>query len=147
MPLYGTELQRFASIFFKNLDDNLIFKYNKFDIIDIKRTEKRLDEKIKYLDEIWMEMIYEGEYAEYYDKFAKENNEEELLKESDYILFDLDEYHIDIANGNYRTWIYEKEVADIKIKLKKTKIEIQNDINDLNIRAGIIIAFLRDYKE
>lgn len=91
-----------------------------------------------------MEMIYKGEYAEYYDKFAKENNEEELLKESDYILFDLDEYHIDIANGNYRIWIYEKEVADIKIKLKNTKIEIQNDIN---IRAGIIIAFLRDYKE
>lgn len=147
MPLYGTELQRFASIFFENLDDNVIFKYNKFDIIDIKRTEKRLDEKIKYFDEIWMEMIYEGEYAEYYDKFAKENNEEELLKESDYILFDLDEYHIDIGNGNYRTWIYEKEVADIKIKLKKIKKTIQNDINDSNIKAAIAIAFLRDYKE
>tara|TARA_B110001450_G_scaffold27862_1_gene24353 strand:+ start:56 stop:499 length:444 start_codon:yes stop_codon:yes gene_type:complete len=147
MPLYGTELQRFASIFFENLDENVIFKYNKFDIIDIKRTEKRLDEKIKYFDEIWMEMIYEGEYVGYYDKFAKENNEEELLKESDYILFDLDEYHIDIGNGNYRTWIYEKEVADIKIKLKKIKKTIQDDINDSNIKAAIAIAFLRDYKE
>tara|TARA_B110000444_G_C18716756_1_gene536441 strand:+ start:475 stop:918 length:444 start_codon:yes stop_codon:yes gene_type:complete len=147
MPLYGTELQRFASIFFENLDDNLIFKYNEYDIIDIKKTEKRLDEKIKYLDEIWMEMMYEGEYAEYYDKFAKENKEEELLKESDYILFDLDEYYIDIANGNNRTWIYEKEVANVRIELKKTKEKIQNDINNSNIRVGIAIALLRDYKE
>ena len=147
MPLYGSELQRFASIFFEDLDQNLIFKYDKEDIIDINKTEERLDEIIKYLDEIWMEMMYEGEYAEYYDKFAKENNEEELLKESDYIIFDLDEYHIDIANGNNRTWIYEKEVANVRIELKKTKEKIQNDINNSNIRVGIAIALLRDYKE
>ncbi len=147
MPLYGSELQRFASIFFEDLDQNLIFKYDKEDIIDINKTEERLDEIIKFIDEIWMEMMYEGEYAEYYDKFAKENNEEELLKESDYVIFDLDEYHIDIVNGNIRYWIYEKELADVKIKLKKAKKDILNDINNLNIRAGIVIAFLRDYKE
>ena len=147
MPLYGSELQRFACNFFEDLDKNLIFKYNEEDIIDIKKTEKRLDEIIKYIDEIMMEMMYEGEYAEYYDKFAKENNEEELLKESEYVIFDLDEYDIELANGNYRTWLYEKEVAYIKIKLKKAKKDIQNDINNLNIKSGIAIAFLRDYKE
>ena len=147
MPLYGTTEQRFASIFFENLEENLIFKYDENYIIDIIKTEKRLDEIIKFIDEIWLDMMYEGEYAEYYDKFAKENNEEELLKESDYVIFDLDEYHIDIANGNIRYWIYEKELADVKIKLKKAKKDILNDINNLNIRAGIVIAFLRDYKE
>ena len=147
MPLYGTELQRFASIFFEDLDQNLIFKYDKEDIIDINKTEERLDEIIKFIDEIWMEMMYEGKYVEYYDKFAKENNEEELLKESDYVIFDLDEYHIDIANGNIRNWIYEKELADIKIKLNEKKRDIQNDINKLNIRVGVTIALLRDYKE
>ena len=53
-------------------------------------------------------MMYEGEYAEYYDRFAKNNNEEELLKESDYVIFSLDEYRILLENGNYRTWVYEK---------------------------------------
>lgn len=147
MPIHGSELQRFAYNFFEDLDKNLIFKYNEEDIIDIKKTEKRLDEIIKFIYEILMEMMYEGEYAKYYDKFAKENNEEELLKESDYIIFDLDEYNIELANGNYRPWLYEKEVVDIKIKLKKTKKEIQNHINNFNIRSGIAIAFLRDYKE
>tara|TARA_Y100000389_G_C17392976_1_gene480947 strand:- start:819 stop:1262 length:444 start_codon:yes stop_codon:yes gene_type:complete len=147
MPLYGTPEQRFASIFFENLEENLIFKYDENYIIDIIKTEKRLDEIIKFIDEIWLDMMYEGEYAEYYDKFAKENNEEELLKESDYVIFDLDEYHIDIANGNIRNWIYEKELADIKIKLNEKKRDIQNDINKLNIRVGVTIALLRDYKE
>lgn len=144
MPLYGSELQRFACNFFEDLDKNLIFKYNEEDIIDIKKTEKRLDEIIKFIDEIMMKMMYEGEHAEYYDKFAKENNEEELLKESDYVIFDLDEYDIELANGNYRTWLYEKELVDIKIKLKKTKIDIQNDINKSNIRVGVSIALLRE---
>ena len=52
MPLYGSELQRFASIFFEDLDQNLIFKYDKEDIIDINKTEERLDEIIKFIDEI-----------------------------------------------------------------------------------------------
>ena len=147
MPLYGTPEQRFASIFFENLEENLIFKYDENDIIDIIKTEKRLDEIIKLIDEIWLDMMYEGEYAEYYDKFAKENNEEELLKESDYVIFDLDEYYIDIANGNIRNWIYEKELADIKFKLNEKKRDIQNDIKKLNIRVGVTIALLRDYKE
>ena len=126
MSLYeGKHLQFFASTFFKNLEDNLNFKYNEDDIIDIKNTEKRLDKIIKLIDEIWLDMMYEGKNAKYYDKFAKENNEEELLKESDYIVFDLDEYYIDIVNGNVRNWIYEKELSDIKIKLNEKKKGIQ----------------------
>ena len=147
MPLYGSELQQNAYTFFEDLDNNLIFKYNINDIIDIEKTEKKLDEIIKFIDEIWIDMMYEGENAEYYDKFAKENNEEELLKESDYVIFDLDEYNIKLTNGNYRRWIYEKELADVKIKLKKIKKEIQNHINNYNIRAGVYIALSRDYKE
>jgi tetrahydromethanopterin S-methyltransferase subunit G len=147
MPLYGSYLQRFAHNFFENLDENLIFNYNEEDIIDIKKTEKRLDEIIKLIDEIMMEMMYEGKYAEYYDKFAKENNEENLLKESGYIMFDLDEYYIELENGNYRPWLYEKEINDVRIKLKKTKKKIENHINSFNIRAGISLALIRNYKE
>jgi len=95
MPLYDEiELQRECYLFFKDLEENLKFKYNKDDIVDIQKVEKELDKIMKFIDEVWMEMMYEGEYSEYYDNFAKDNNEEELLQESDYVLLDIDEYTI-----------------------------------------------------
>ena len=87
-------------------------------------------------------MMYEGEYAEYYDRFAKNNNEEELLKESDYVIFSLDEYRILLENGNYRTWVYEKELYDIRNILEEKKKNIENDINEFNINAGVALALL-----
>lgn len=110
MPLYGTHLQRDCFLFFENLEENLKFNYNKNDIISIEKTKESLDKTIKLFDEIWIDMIYEGEFANFYDKFVKDNNEEELLKESDYVIFSLDEYSIELTNGNYRTWVYEKEL-------------------------------------
>ena len=95
MPLYGTRTQMKCSRFFNNLEENLKFEYNKNDIIDIQKIKKELDETIKFIDEVWLDMMYEGEHSKYYDKFAKDNNEEELMNESDYVLFDLDEYSIE----------------------------------------------------
>ena len=141
MSLYGTRIQYECFHFFENLEENLKFSYNKDDFTDIQKTKKKIDETIKLFDEIWIDMMYEGEYAEYYDRFAKNNNEEELLKESDYVIFSLDEYRILLENGNYRTWVYEKELYDIRNILKEKKKNIENDINEFNIRAGVTEHF------
>jgi len=133
MPLYGTQLQYEASLFFENLEDNLTFIYNKKDINDMITAMKKLEKTISFIEELWHDMMYQGKFSEYYDKFAKENNEEELLYESDYITFDLDEYYIDIPNGNTRSWIYEKELSDVKTKLNETKKELENNINNYYI--------------
>ena len=137
MSLYGTRIQYECFHFFENLEENLKFSYNKNDITDIEKTKKELEQTIKLFDEIWIDMMYEGDNAEYYDRFAKNNNEEELLKESDYVIFSLDEYRILLANGNYRTWVYEKELYDIRNILKERKKNIENDINEFNIRTGV----------
>lgn len=142
MPLRGSYLQRDCYLFFNNLEENLKFEYNKNDIIDIKKTKEKIDKSIKLIDEIWIDMMYEGEYAEFYDKFAKDNNEEELLNESDYVLFDLDEYAIKLPNGNCRYWIYEQELENVKNILIEKKKNIENDINELNINAGVALALL-----
>jgi hypothetical protein len=142
MPLYESDHQRECYLFFKDLEENIKFKYNKEDITDIQKVEKELDKTMKFIDEAWMEMMYEGKHSEYYDNFAKDNNEEDLLRESDYVLFDLDEYKIKLPNGNYRYWIYEKELYDIKNILKEKKQIIENHIKEFNIRAGVTLALL-----
>lgn len=70
-------------------------------------------------------MMYEGEYSDYYDKFAKDNNEENLLYENDYVLFNLDEYTIELPNDNYRYWIYEKELSDVKDILREKNKQLK----------------------
>lgn len=142
MPLYGTSTQLNCSRFFNDLEENLKFEYSKDDIIDIQKVKKELDETIKFIDEAWLEMMYEGEYSDYYDKFAKDNNEENLLYESDYVLFNLDEYTIELPNDNYRYWIYEKELSDVKDILREKKQTIENYINEFNVRAGVTLALL-----
>lgn len=142
MPLYGTSTQLNCSRFFNDLEENLKFEYNKDDIADIQKVKKELDETIKFIDEAWLEMMYEGEYSDYYDKFAKDNNEENLLYESDYVLFNLDEYTIELPNDNYRYWIYEKELSDVKDILREKKQTIENYINEFNVRAGVTLALL-----
>lgn len=142
MPLYGTSTQLNCSRFFNDLEENLKFEYSKYNIIDIQKVKKELDETIKFIDEAWSEMMYEGEYSDYYDKFAKDNNEENLLYESDYVLFNLDEYTIELPNDNYRYWIYEKELSDVKDILREKKQTIENYINEFNVRAGVTLALL-----
>ena len=142
MPLYGTSTQLNCSRFFNDLEENLKFEYSKYNIIDIQKVKKELDETIKFIDEAWLEMMYEGEYSDYYDKFAKDNNEENLLYESDYVLFNLDEYIIELPNDNYRYWIYEKELSDVKDILREKKQTIENYINEFNVRAGVTLALL-----
>ena len=142
MPLYGTRTQIESNRFFNDLKENLKFEYSKDDIIDIQKVKKELDETIKFIVEAWMEMMYEGEYSDYYDKFAKDNNEENLLYENDYVLFNLDEYTIELPNDNYRYWIYEKELSDVKDILREKKQTIENYINEFNARAGVTLAFL-----
>lgn len=142
MPLYGTHLQHKCCCFFYDLEENLKFEYNKDDITDIQKVKKDLNETIKFIDEAWLDMMYEGENSEYYNKLAKDNNEEKLLYESDYVLFDLDEYKIELPNGNYRYWIYEKELFDVKDILREKKQTIENYINEFNVRAGVTLALL-----
>ena len=88
--------------------------------------------------------MYEGENSDYYNKFAKDNSEEELLQVSGYVLFDLDEYYIELSNGNYRNWVYEVELFDIRKKLKAKICEIEDIINTYNINAGVALALLRN---
>lgn len=144
MPLYGTYLQRDCYRFFENLEENLEFTYNKDDISDVQKTKEKIEKNIKLFDEVWLDMMYEGEHSDYYDKFAKDNNEEKLLQASDYVLFDLDEYYIELPNGNYRSWIYEVELFDIRKKLKAKQCEIEDIINTFNVNAGITLALLRN---
>jgi hypothetical protein len=142
MPLHGSYLQRDCYLFFNNLEKNLEFKYNKNDIIDIEKTKEKIEKNLSLIKEAYMEMTYEGEYSNYYDNFAKENKEEELLNKSKYVLFDLDEYAIKLSNGNYRYWIYENEleyVIDILIEKKKN---IEKELNNINVNAGVALALL-----
>ena len=109
---------------------------------DIQKVKKELDKTMNFINEAWMDMMYEGKNSEYYDKFAKDNNEEDLLRESDYVLLDLDEYSIELPNGNYRYWIYEKELSDVIDILREKKLTIQNHISEFNVRAGVTLALL-----
>ena len=142
MPLYGSYLQRDCYHFFNNLKENLKFKYNKNDMIDIEKTKKNIEKTIILIDKARMEMMYEGKYSDYYNQFAIDNKEEELLNESDYVLFDLDEYAIKLPNGNCRYWIYEQELQNVKNILIEKKKNIENDINELNINAGVALALM-----
>lgn len=142
MPLYGSYLQRDCYRFFNNLKENLKFKYNKNDMIDIEKTKKNIEKTIILIDKARMEMMYEGKYSDYYNQFAIDNKEEELLNESDYVLFDLDEYAIKLPNGNCRYWIYEQELQNVKNILIEKKKNIENDINELNINAGVALALM-----
>lgn len=144
MPMYGSYLQRDCYRFFENLEENLEFTYNKDDISDVRKTKEKIEKNIKLFNEAWMDMMYEGEYSEYYDKFAKDNNEEKLLQASDYVLFDLDEYYIELPNGNYRSWVYEVELFDIRKKLNAKKCEIEDIINTFDVNAGVALALLRN---
>lgn len=144
MPMYGSYLQCYCFQFFENLEDNIEFTYNKDDFCDVQKTKEKIEKNIKLFEEVWIDMMYEGENSDYYNKFAKDNSEEELLQVSDYVLFDLDEYYIQLANGNYRNWLYECELSDVRKKLKLKKTEIEISINEYNIRAGVAIALLRN---
>lgn len=142
MPMYGTYLQRDCYNFFNDLEDNLIFEYDKEDIQDILNAKKKIDDVYNIMKDAWMEMTYEGKQAKYYDDFARDNNEKELLEESGYVLFDLDEYPIKLPNGNLRYWIYEKELYDVRLILRKKKKIIENHINEINVKAGVALALL-----
>ena len=95
MPMYGSYLQRDCYRFFENLEENLEFTYNKDDLCDVQKTKEKIEKNIKLFEEVWIDMMYEGENSDYYNKFAKDNSEEELLQVSGYVLFDLDEYYIE----------------------------------------------------
>ena len=142
MPLHGTYLQRDCFNFFNDLEGNLIFEYDKEDIQDILNAKKKIDDIDNIIKDARMEMMYEGENSKYYDDFARDNNEKELLEESGYVLFDLDEYPIKLPNGNHRYWIYEKELYDVSLILRKKRKIIENHINEINVKAGVALALL-----
>ena len=49
---------------------------------------------------------------------------------------------IELANGNYRTWVYETELYNIRNILKEKRKNIENDINEFNINTGVALALL-----
>lgn len=144
MPMYGSHLQYHTADFFNNLDENLELSYDKNNICDIQKAISKIESIQIFIEEILVEIEYCGEFASHYDNFASKYGETDILKESNYMTFDLDEYTVDTLSGNHtRTWIYNSELSLIKDKLCKKKLNIETHITTFDVRAAIALALLK----
>ena len=145
MPLYGSHLQRKVADIFNNLDEKLEVTYDENNIYELQQSIAKIDTMQKIISEAWMDMEYCGENAQFYDNFASEYGETLLLKESNYITFDLDEYSVDTISGDSheRTWIYESELSLIKDKMQEKRNIMDDHITQLDVRAAIALALLK----
>jgi|TARA_Y100000389_G_scaffold188508_1_gene211170 hypothetical protein len=145
MPLYGSYLQRSVADIFNNLEETLDLTYDENNISELQQSISKIDAIQKIIREAWMEMEYCGKYAQFYDNFASKHRETHLLKESRYIIFDLDEYSVDTLSGESyeRTWIYESELSLIIDKMHEKKNIINEHITQFNVRAAIALALLK----
>jgi len=76
--------------------------------------------------------------------FADNYGEKNLLEESDYVIFDLDEYSVDTLNGDgTRNWIYECELCNFKKKLLENKKRLKEALIESYISVGVSLALLR----
>lgn len=147
MPLMEFEIQREIAKFYKNRTEIM-----KDDILDsgmsIRENEaelKKIDEYLYLLNEAWMEMEYQKYHKEYYMNFADNYGEKNLLEESCYVIFNLDEYSVNTLNGDgTRNWIYECELYEFKKKLLENKIKIKDILTQSYISTGVSIALLRN---
>jgi len=139
-------MQYQAACFFNDLNNNLTFNYNKNNIRDIYNTKDKVKNTINFIDNLWMEMTYEGKFKKYLDAKAVEYEETELMLKSDYILYDLDLYYIKTKNIKHeRNWIYDVELEEIKNILYDILKKLDDQILFYDIRAGIALALLRHW--
>jgi hypothetical protein len=139
-------MQYQAACFFNDLNNNLTFNYNKNNIKDIYNTKDKVKNTINFIDNLWMDMTYEGKFKKYLDTKAIEYEETELMLKSDYILYDLDLYYIKTKNSKHeRNWIYDVELEEIKNILYDILKKLDDQILSYDIRAGVALALLRHW--
>lgn len=139
----GFDLQNDASKIFNDKD--------KYINIPISNSISQLENDLKFLNkvynvlfDIYMDLMYYGEYTSYYDNFAETYNETELLIDSGYVLFDLDDFYVSTVDGNAkRNWLYDSEIISMKDSVVKQQNKIKYKINEINVKVGISIALLR----
>lgn len=103
-----------------------------------------LNKVYNILFDIYMDLMYCGEHTAYYDNFAETYSETELLIDSGYVLFDLDDFYVSTVDGKAkRNWLYDSEIISMKDSVLKQKNKIKDKINEINVKVGISIAILR----
>jgi superoxide dismutase len=143
MPHVEINLQREIAEFYKNRKD-IMKEVVCYSIRENEEEQNKIDKNINLLDEAWMEMEYQRYHKEYYMNFADNYGEKNLLEESDYVIFDLDEYSVDTLNGDgTRNWIYECELCNFKKKLLENKKRLKEALIESYISVGVSLALLR----
>lgn len=140
---FGFNLQNDANKIFNNKD--------KYTNISISNCIYQLENDLKYLNkisniifDIYMDLMYLGEHKSYYDNFSKTYNETNLLIDSDYVLFDLDEFYVSTVDGkSKRNWLYNSELILVRDSIFKQKEIIKDKINENNVKVAISLALLR----
>ena len=137
------DIQREIAEFYKNHKD-IIKEVVCYSIRENEEEQNKIDKNINLIDEAWMEMEYQRYHKEYYMNFADNYGEKNLLEESDYVIFDLDEYSVDTLNGDgTRNWIYECELCNFKKKLLENKKRLKEALIESYISVGVSLALLR----
>jgi superoxide dismutase len=143
MPHVEINLQREIAEFYKNRKD-IVKEVVCYSIRENEEEQNKIDKNINLIDEAWMEMEYQRYHKEYYMNFADNYGEKNLLEESDYVIFDLDEYSVDTLNGDgTRNWIYECELCNFKKKLLENKKRLKEALIESYISVGVSLALLR----
>ena len=143
MPHVEINLQREIAEFYKNRKD-IMKEVVCYSIRENEEEQNKIDKNINLIDEAWMEMEYQRYHKEYYMNFADNYGEKNLLEESDYVIFDLDEYSVDTLNGDgTRNWIYECELCNFKKKLLENKKSLKEALIESYISVGVSLALLR----
>ena len=143
MPLMEFEVQREIAEFYKNRKD-IMKEVVCYSIRENEEEQNKIDKNINLIDEAWMEMEYQRYHKEYYMNLADNYGEKNLLEESDYVIFDLDEYSVDTLNGDgTRNWIYECELCNFKKKLLENKKRLKEALIESYISVGVSLALLR----
>ena len=143
MPHVEINLQREIAEFYKNRKD-IMKEVVCYSIRENEEEQNKIDKNINLIDEAWMEMEYQRYHKEYYMNFADNYGEKNILEESDYVIFELDEYSVDTLNSDgTRNWIYECELCNFKKKLLENKKRLKEALIESYISVGVSLALLR----
>ena len=137
------DIQREIAEFYKNRKD-IMKEVVCYSIRENEEEQQKIDKYINLIDEAWMEMEYQKNHIDYYANFANNYGEKNLLEESCYIIFDLDEYRVDTLNcDGKRNWIYECELCYFKKNLLENKRKLKEALIETHISVGVSLALLR----
>ena len=148
MPLHGTHEQlQMTRMFNKFLSKNLEITpenyYNKYSIDKIEYKIKKFNNLISFLNEILDDMYYVDEYDDILDTINN-FNENSILEKSQYLIYDLDGYAINLNNNNYRNWVYKYEI-DSYIKMCNNNINsLEKALTLHNISSAIELALIKN---